>query len=43
MIDLDELLRIAGLIILVDAPALEFIWPDNLPELWNQSIETTPP
>jgi hypothetical protein len=32
MVDLDELLRIAGAIILVDTPGLEFIWPDNLPE-----------
>jgi hypothetical protein len=32
MIDLDELLRIAGPVILVDVPGLEFLWPDNLPE-----------
>jgi hypothetical protein len=32
MVDLDELLRIAGAIILVDVLDLEFIWPDNLPE-----------
>jgi hypothetical protein len=32
MVDLDELLRIAGAIILVDMPDLEFIWLDNLPE-----------
>jgi hypothetical protein len=32
MVDLDELLGIAGAIILVDVPDLEFIWPNNLPE-----------
>jgi hypothetical protein len=32
MVDLDELLRIAGAIILVDVLDLEFIWLDNLPE-----------
>jgi hypothetical protein len=32
MVDLDELLRIVGAIILVDMPDLEFIWLDNLPE-----------
>jgi hypothetical protein len=32
MVDLDELLEIAGAIILVDVPDLEFIWPNNLPE-----------
>jgi hypothetical protein len=39
MIDLDELLRITGPIILVDVPGLEFIWLDNLPEQWSQSTE----
>jgi hypothetical protein len=34
MIDLNELLRNVGLIIVVDVPSLEFIWPDNLPERW---------
>jgi hypothetical protein len=32
MIDLDELFRIAGPIILIDVPILEFLWPDDLPE-----------
>jgi hypothetical protein len=32
MVNLDELLGIAGAIILVDMPGLEFIWPDNLPK-----------
>jgi hypothetical protein len=32
MVDLDELLRITGAIILIDVPSLEFIWPDNLLE-----------
>jgi hypothetical protein len=32
MVDLDELLGIAGAIIHVDMPDLEFLWPDNLPE-----------
>jgi hypothetical protein len=43
MIDLDEFLKIAGPIILVDVPDLEFFWLDNLPELWRHSTETTPP
>jgi hypothetical protein len=43
MIDLDELLGIAGPIILIDVPDLEFLWPDNLLERWSQSTETTPP
>jgi hypothetical protein len=32
MIDLDELLKIAGAIILVDVSGIELFWPDNLPE-----------
>jgi hypothetical protein len=32
MVDLDELLRIARAIILVDVSDLELLWPDNLPE-----------
>jgi hypothetical protein len=32
MVDLDEFLRIVGVIILVDVSGLELIWPDNLPE-----------
>jgi ABC-type phosphate transport system auxiliary subunit len=32
MIHLDKLLRVVGLIILVDVPGLELFWPDNLPE-----------
>jgi hypothetical protein len=32
MIDLDELLKIAGAIILVDVSDIELFWPDNLPE-----------
>jgi hypothetical protein len=32
MINLDEFLGIVGLIILVDVPDLEFLWPDNVPE-----------
>jgi hypothetical protein len=32
MVDLDELLRIVGAIILVDVPGHELFWPDNLPE-----------
>jgi hypothetical protein len=43
MVDLDELLGIAGAIILVDVPGLEFIYPDNLPERWSQSTKTAPP
>jgi hypothetical protein len=43
VIDLDEHFGIAGPIILVDMLSLEFLWPDNLPEWWCQSMETTPP
>jgi hypothetical protein len=43
MVGLDELLGVAGAIILVDMPDLEFIWPDNLLEQWIQSTETAPP
>jgi hypothetical protein len=43
MIDLDELFEIAGPIILVDVPNLEFLWLDNLPEWWSQSTKTVPP
>jgi hypothetical protein len=43
MVGLDELLGVAGSIILVDMPDLEFIWPDNLLEQWIQSMETVPP
>jgi hypothetical protein len=43
MIDLDELFEIAGPIILVDVPNLEFLWLDNLPEWWSQSTKTAPP
>jgi hypothetical protein len=43
MVNLDELLRIAGAIIFVDMPSLEFIWPDNLPERWSQILEIAPP
>jgi hypothetical protein len=43
MIDLDEFLGIAGPIILVDVPGLEFLWPDNLPERWSQSTKIIPP
>jgi hypothetical protein len=43
MIDLDELFKIAGLIILVDVPNLEFLWLDNLPERWSQGTKTAPP
>jgi hypothetical protein len=32
MVNLDELLRIAGAIILVDVPGLELFWPYNLPK-----------
>jgi hypothetical protein len=32
MINLDEFLGIVGLVILVDVPDLEFLWPDNVPE-----------
>jgi hypothetical protein len=32
MINLDEFLGIVGLVILVDVPDLEFLWPDNMPE-----------
>jgi hypothetical protein len=32
MVDLDELLRIARAIILVDVSDLELLWLDNLPE-----------
>jgi hypothetical protein len=32
MVELDQLLRIAGAIILVDVLGLELFWPDNLPE-----------
>jgi hypothetical protein len=35
MVDLDELLRIAGPIILVDVFGLELLCPDNLPERWS--------
>jgi hypothetical protein len=43
MVDLDELLRIARAIILVDVTGLKFIWPDKLPERWSQSTETALP
>jgi hypothetical protein len=43
MVDLNELLRITGAIILVDMSGLEFIWPDNLPEQWSQTMEIAPP
>jgi hypothetical protein len=43
MIDLDELLRIARPVILVDLSNFELLWPDNLPERWSQSTETAPP
>jgi hypothetical protein len=43
MIELNELLRIVGPIILVEVFSLEFIWPDNLPERWSQSMKTAPP
>jgi hypothetical protein len=43
MIDLDELLGIAGAIILVDVPGLEFIWPNNVSERWSQSTKIVPP
>jgi hypothetical protein len=43
MIDLNELLGIAGLVILVNVLGLEFLWPDKLPERWSQSMETVPP
>jgi ABC-type phosphate transport system auxiliary subunit len=39
MVDLNELLRIAGAIILVDVSGLEFFWPDNLTDSWRQSTE----
>jgi hypothetical protein len=42
MIDMDELFGITGPIILVNVPSLEFLWPDDLPEWWSQSIETAP-
>jgi hypothetical protein len=32
MIDLEEFFGIAGPVILIDAPDLEFLWLDNLPE-----------
>jgi hypothetical protein len=32
MVDLDELFRIAGAIILVDVSGLELLWLGNLPE-----------
>jgi hypothetical protein len=35
MVDLDELLRIAGAIIIIDVSSLEFIWPNNLLERWS--------
>jgi hypothetical protein len=41
MIELDELL--VGPVILVNVPDLEFLWLDNLPKRWSQSMETTPP
>jgi hypothetical protein len=43
MIDLDELLRITGAIILVDVSVLELFKPDNLPERVSLSTETAPP
>jgi hypothetical protein len=43
MIDLDELLRIAGPVILIDLSSFELLWLDNLPERWSQSTETAPP
>jgi ABC-type phosphate transport system auxiliary subunit len=35
MVDMDKLLKIVGVIILVDVSGLEFIWPDNLLERWS--------
>jgi hypothetical protein len=43
MIDLNELLRNAGSIILVDVLGLEFLCPDDLLEWWSQSTEIVPP
>jgi hypothetical protein len=43
VIDLDELLRIIGPVILVDVSSLEFLWLDNLPEWWSQSTKAAPP
>jgi hypothetical protein len=43
MIDLDELFRIAGPVILIDVPNLKLLRPDDLPEWWSQSIETAHP
>jgi hypothetical protein len=43
MIDLDELIGIAGPVILVEVPSLKFIWLENLPEWWSQSTEITLP
>jgi hypothetical protein len=43
MINLDEFLGIVGLVILVDVPDLEFLWPDNVPEWWRQSTKIAPP
>jgi hypothetical protein len=43
MLDLDELFKTAGPVIFVDVSSLEFLWLDDLPEWWSQSMETTPP
>jgi hypothetical protein len=43
VVDLDKLLKIVVAIILIDVPGLEFIWPDNLPERWSQSMKITLP
>jgi hypothetical protein len=43
MIDLDELFGIAGSVVFVDVPSLEFFWPDDLTERCSQIMKTVPP
>jgi hypothetical protein len=43
VIDLDALFRVAGSVIYVNVPSLEFLWPDDLLEWWSQGMKITPP
>jgi hypothetical protein len=42
VVDLDELFRVTGAVILVDQPRVELVWPSNSPELGRQSTEHNP-
>jgi hypothetical protein len=42
VVDLDELFRIIGVVILIDLPRLELVRLGDLPELERQSTERAP-